>query len=68
MTKTEEVKEIFSKLEDDISDTNSSEEAAVLVSEAEEKILTIVALLEADSRHFHLIFGKDIRNEQDIRS
>lgn len=64
MTKTEQVEEILSKLEDEVSDLN--EKDAVL--EAKEKILAIVAILETDSRHFHLIFGKDIHNEQDIRS
>lgn len=44
MTKTEQVKEIFSKLEDDVSDLN--EDAAIFVSKAEEEILAIVALLE----------------------
>lgn len=42
MTKTEQVKEIFNKLEDEVSDLN--EKDAVL--EAEEKILTIITLLE----------------------
>lgn len=44
MTKAEQVEEIFSKLEDDVSDLN--EDAAIFVSKAKEKILDIVALLE----------------------
>ena len=44
MTKTEQVQEIFSKLEDNVSDLN--EKAAIYVSEASDKVLKIIGSLE----------------------